>query len=221
MTNDAFKDIEKLETDLWEAADNLHANSKLTSSDYFMPVLGVIFLRHAANRFDAAHRQIEADRASGKMPRRKVLPADYIARRSLYLPKKARYDWIMEKAALSGGELPELVTAASLDAEQRRAAEEGPTDDELALFELLFKDSMSKKDRERLKQASRGLLSSLRDLLARAGCRMPRLRPRSRSSSSIGSGAHCLVHHSPTLTPRTSRRGSMTMSCKEVPAGKD
>jgi hypothetical protein len=166
MTNDAFKDIEKLETDLWEAADNLHANSKLTSSDYFMPVLGVIFLRHAANRFDAAHRQIEADRASGKMPRRKVLPADYIARRSLYLPKKARYDWIMEKAALSGGELPELVTAASLDAEQRRAAEEGPTDDELALFELLFKDSMSKKDRERLKQASRGLLSSLRDLLA-------------------------------------------------------
>ena len=34
---DAFKDIEKLETDIWEAADNLRANSKLTSSDYFMP----------------------------------------------------------------------------------------------------------------------------------------------------------------------------------------
>lgn len=47
-TTDTFKDIEKLETDLWEAADNLRANSKLTSSDYFMPVLGVIFLRHAA-----------------------------------------------------------------------------------------------------------------------------------------------------------------------------
>lgn len=38
MNSDAFKDIEKLETDLWEAADNLRANSKLTSSDYFMPV---------------------------------------------------------------------------------------------------------------------------------------------------------------------------------------
>ena len=69
---DAFESIEKLERDLWEAADNLRANSKLTSSDYFMPVLGVIFLRHAANRFDAAHRQIEADQASGKMPKRKV-----------------------------------------------------------------------------------------------------------------------------------------------------
>ncbi len=54
MTNETFKDIEKLEADLWEAADNLRANSKLTSSDYFMPVLGVIFLRHATNRFEAA-----------------------------------------------------------------------------------------------------------------------------------------------------------------------
>ncbi len=90
MSNDTFKDIEKLETDLWEAADNLRANSKLSSSQYFMPVLGVIFLRHAANRFDTAHRQIEADQASGKMPKRKVLPADYVARRSLFLPVEAR-----------------------------------------------------------------------------------------------------------------------------------
>src|SRR2546430_1596449 len=81
--NTTLDDIEQFESDLWEAADNLRANSKLTSSDYFMPVLGVIFLRHAANRFNAAHSQIVADQASGKMPKRKVLPADYIARRSL------------------------------------------------------------------------------------------------------------------------------------------
>jgi type I restriction enzyme M protein len=65
IANETFKDIEKLESNLWEAVDNLRANSKLTSSDYFMPVLGVIFLRHAANRFEAAHRQIEVDQASG------------------------------------------------------------------------------------------------------------------------------------------------------------
>ena len=94
MTTDSYRDIEALETSLWEAADNLRANSKLTSSDYFMPVLGVIFLRHAANRFDAAAAQIVSDRASGKMPPRKVQPADYIARRSLFLPENARYDWI-------------------------------------------------------------------------------------------------------------------------------
>lgn len=55
--------------------------------------------------------------------------------------------------------------ANSLDAEQRRAAEEGLSDDELALFDLLSKDTISKADRERLKLASKGLLASLRDLL--------------------------------------------------------
>ena len=59
-----------------------------------------------------------------------------------------------------------VALAATLDAEQRRAADEGLSEDELALFDLLFKDSISKKDRERLKQASQGLLSSLHGLLA-------------------------------------------------------
>src|SRR5204862_160241 len=65
-----------------------------------------------ANRFDAAHRQIAADQASGKMPKRKVLPADYIARRSLFLPETARYEWIMQQASVGGADLPKLVTNA-------------------------------------------------------------------------------------------------------------
>jgi type I restriction enzyme R subunit len=55
--------------------------------------------------------------------------------------------------------------ANSLDAEQRRAAEEGLSDDELALFDLLFRESISKVDRERLKQASKSLLAALKELL--------------------------------------------------------
>ncbi len=55
--------------------------------------------------------------------------------------------------------------ANSLDAEQRRAAEEGLSDDELALFDLLMKGDISKKDRERVKQASKGLLAALTELL--------------------------------------------------------
>ncbi len=38
QSGDAWQDIAKLEADLWSAADNLRANSKLTSRDYFMPV---------------------------------------------------------------------------------------------------------------------------------------------------------------------------------------
>ena len=55
--------------------------------------------------------------------------------------------------------------ANSLDAEQRRAAEEGLNEEELALFDLLFRENISKKDREKLKQASRSLLKSLRELI--------------------------------------------------------
>ena len=58
-----------------------------------------------------------------------------------------------------------VVLANSLDAEQRRAAEEGLSDDELALFDLLFKNNISRADRERLKQASKALLASLREVL--------------------------------------------------------
>src|SRR6266498_1310052 len=58
-----------------------------------------------------------------------------------------------------------LELANSLDDEQKRAAEEGLTEDELALFDLLFKENVTKADRERLKQASKSLLVSLKDLL--------------------------------------------------------
>jgi type I restriction enzyme, R subunit len=58
-----------------------------------------------------------------------------------------------------------VALAQSLDAEQRRAVEEGLGDEELALFDLIFREAISKADRERLKQASRKLLASLRDLL--------------------------------------------------------
>lgn len=58
-----------------------------------------------------------------------------------------------------------LKLAESLDAEQRRAAEEGLNEQELALFDLLFKDYISQADRERLKQASKALLAALQEKL--------------------------------------------------------
>jgi type I restriction enzyme M protein len=155
MTNGTFKDIEKLESDLWEAADNLRANSKLTSSDYFMPVLGVIFLRHAANRFDAATRQIEEDQASGKMPKRKVLPADYLRRRALWLPEKARYDWIMQQAATSGSDLPRLVTEAMTAIEAEFEPLQGVLPKDFGIFEpKVLEDLMRLFNSEQIRQAT-------------------------------------------------------------------
>jgi len=155
MTNETFKDIEKLESDLWEAADNLRANSKLTSSDYFMPVLGIIFLRHAANRFEAAQRQIEADQASGKMPKRKVRSEDYIARRSLYLPEESRYDWIMQQAALGVSDLPRVVSDAMTAIEAEFEPLNGILPKDYGIFEpKVLEDLMRLFNSEQIKQAT-------------------------------------------------------------------
>jgi type I restriction enzyme M protein len=56
MTANAFHNIAQIETSLWDAADQLRANSNLTATEYSMPVLGVIFLRHATPDRAASHR---------------------------------------------------------------------------------------------------------------------------------------------------------------------
>jgi type I restriction enzyme M protein len=150
-----MNNIEKIESSLWEAADNLRANSKLTSSDYFMPVLGVIFLRHAANRFETASRLIEEDRASGKMPKRKVIPEDYVKRRALWLPEKARYDRIMEKAAVSGSDLPQLVVEAMTEIEKSFEPLQGVLPKDYGIFEpKVLEDLMRLFNSEEIKQAT-------------------------------------------------------------------
>ena len=54
--------VKKLEADLWESADLLRAGSKLTSNQYCMPVLGLIFLRYAYSRFKLVEQEILKDR---------------------------------------------------------------------------------------------------------------------------------------------------------------
>jgi type I restriction enzyme M protein len=96
MTVDHFQGIEKFEADLWKIADNLRANSNLASNEYFMPIMGLIFLRHATNRFYEAKAAIEADQAAGRMPDRPLVEADFTRRRALNLPESARFDVILK-----------------------------------------------------------------------------------------------------------------------------
>ena len=110
MTADHLIGIEQFEADLWKVADNLRANSNLASNEYFMPILGLIFLRHATNRYYAAISAIEEDKAAGKMPDRPLVEADFTRRRSLMLPERARYDVLLEMP--KDGNLAAAVTAA-------------------------------------------------------------------------------------------------------------
>jgi len=110
MSTNAFHDIAQIESSLWEAADQLRANSNLNSSEYCLPVLGVIFLRHASNRYQAALAAIQADQAAGKMARRPLDRADFIKRRALMLPQAARYETILKLP--SGTNLGTAIVAA-------------------------------------------------------------------------------------------------------------
>ena len=119
MSANALQNISKIEDSLWEAADQLRANSKLTSSEYCMPVLGAIFLRHATNRYQAALQAIEADQAAGKMPKRTLVKGDFIKRRALMLPEIARYDHLLKlpSGANLGAALVEAMNAIEADFE--------------------------------------------------------------------------------------------------------
>lgn len=98
--------IRKLESELWESADLLRSGSKLTSNQYCMPVLGLIFLRYAYSRF----KMVEAEILKGRPSRGgRILPveaSDFTAKSALYLPKEAQYDYLLN--------LPDNISAMEL-----------------------------------------------------------------------------------------------------------
>ena len=110
MSADHLTNIQQFEADLWKIADNLRANSNLASNEYFMPILGLIFLRHATNRYYEAKAAIEEDKAAGRTPERPLIAADFTKRRALKLPDAARYDVLLEMR--KDGSLGAAVTAA-------------------------------------------------------------------------------------------------------------
>ena len=93
MIADHLTDIEQFNADLWKLADNLRANSNLASNEYFLPVLGLIFLRNATNRY---YRALEAIEQDSNRPNRELNEGDFIRRRALMLPEQARFDAILQ-----------------------------------------------------------------------------------------------------------------------------
>lgn len=98
--------IRKLEAELWESADLLRAGSKLTSNQYCMPVLGLIFLRYAYSRFKMVEAEILKDRPSRGGRVMPVEASDFAAKSALFLPKEAQYDYLLN--------LPDDIAATGL-----------------------------------------------------------------------------------------------------------
>ncbi|MDL5514811.1 type I restriction-modification system subunit M N-terminal domain-containing protein [Arenibacter sp. M-2] len=90
------EDIKKLETELWDAADDLRANSKLTAAEYKDPLLGLVLLRFAQNRFEDAKIEVEKklpiNPRTGK--KREANKGDYAGAGAMFIAEKAKYDYL-------------------------------------------------------------------------------------------------------------------------------
>lgn len=93
------KSLKKLEADLWESADLLRADSKLTSNQYCMPVLGLLFLRYAYGRFKRVEAEILKNRPSRGGRVLPVEPSDFASKSALFLPKEAQFDYLVNLPA--------------------------------------------------------------------------------------------------------------------------
>ncbi len=87
-----LENIEAIEKRLWSAADTLRANSNYASNEYFMPVMGLVFLRHAYSRYLAVKDKIIATLPTrgGKTP--KLTKKDFSKKSAIFLKPKAQFD---------------------------------------------------------------------------------------------------------------------------------
>lgn len=87
--------IEAIEKRLWSAADTLRANSNYASNEYFLPVMGLIFLRHAYSRFLNVKDKIEATlpRRGGKT--RALTKEDFSQKGAIFLRPEAQFDYLV------------------------------------------------------------------------------------------------------------------------------
>ena len=153
MIVDHLKDIDQFDADLWKVADELRANSGLASNEYFMPIMGLLFLRQATNRYCEALAAIQADQAAGRMPKRELVEADFARRRAMMLPEAARYDVILDQP--KDGKLGQALTAAMEAIEEHFPPLAGQLPKDYERFEDELLESMMRKfDTEALREAS-------------------------------------------------------------------
>jgi len=87
--------IEAIEKRLWSAADTLRANSNYASNEYFLPVMGLIFLRHAFSRYLGVKDKIEADLPTRGGKARPLSKEDFSQKGAIFLQEKAQFDYLV------------------------------------------------------------------------------------------------------------------------------
>ena len=87
--------IEAIEKRLWSAADTLRANSNYASNEYFLPVMGLVFLRHAYSRYLGVKDDIEAGLPTRGGKTRPLTKEDFSQKSAIFLQPKAQFDYLV------------------------------------------------------------------------------------------------------------------------------
>ena len=87
--------IEAIEKRLWSAADTLRANSNFAANEFFMPVMGLIFLRHAYSRYLAVKDEVVKSLPSRGGKTREPTKEDFSAKGAVFLRPEAQFDYLV------------------------------------------------------------------------------------------------------------------------------
>ena len=87
--------IEAIERRLWSAADTLRANSNYASNEYFLPVMGLVFLRHAFSRYLAVKPEIESTLPTRGGKTRPLGKGDFSQKNAIFLRPEAQFDHLV------------------------------------------------------------------------------------------------------------------------------
>ena len=146
--------IEAIERRLWSAADTLRANSRHASNEYFLPVMGLVFLRHAYSRYLAVRDAVAAGLPTRRGRKRAITREDFSQKNALFLRPEARFDHLV--ALPDGADRAAAIVAAMASIEEDYDSLRGvlPKAEYQALDNEVLGDLLRKLNPDELKQVS-------------------------------------------------------------------
>ena len=146
--------IDAIERRLWSAADTLRANSKYAGNEYFLPVMGLVFLRHAYSRYLAVRNGIEAGLPTRGGRKRALTKEDFSQKNALFLRPEAQFDHLV--ALPDGADRAAAIIAAmeSIEADYDSLRGVLPKSEYQALDNEVLGDLLRKLNPDELKQVS-------------------------------------------------------------------
>lgn len=113
------EDLKQFEDKLWEAADKLRSDSGLKSTQYSTPLLGLIFLRFASNKYDRFKAEIESEYQAALGTRNEKTREEIALRKcGFYLPEKSHFDYLLNLS--ESDDIPRAIKEAMEEIEKHK-----------------------------------------------------------------------------------------------------